>query len=326
VYPKLDVEKRADAEILRVSLKAAAAGGAASIGASTGELLSLFTEGLAAPIGVPAVAASLLAETAYTAILQIDLACDLGSIYGVPFDCDDGADLATLFSLALELPRTPGGSEAARLEPQGLIERLLELEEGAVAARIGKKMLEESLVRNIVPIVGIPISSRWNFVATRRLASTVRRYVRYRRALRLALQQLQLEAMAEPELLVEGAWILATVDGEAESEAAMAIALIVDALPAATRAQLKGDRAFGDDEESWFDALTLVPKAMHAPLLDVLYLVAAADRVLKPSERRFLQRVGRTLEVPIDLDRVERICRHLALGEALPAGLAPGAR
>jgi len=55
--------------------------------------------------------------------------------------------------------------------------------------------------------------------------------------------------------------------------------------------------------------------------MDVLYLVAAADRAFQPAERRFLYRVGRALKLEVDLERVEQICRHLSLGEELPAEL-----
>jgi len=328
LHPGLDAEARSSVEILRTCRKAAVAGALASTGASTGEVISLFSEGtVASLVGVPAILLSLLGEAAYTARLQIDLACDLGSIHGVPFDVEDSADLATLFSLALGLPRKHGGEEKiGASRPQGLVERLIELEDGEMGRRIGRRLLEDSLLSNIVPFAGIPISARWNYVATRKLGATVQRYVRYRRALRQAFVQLQFDTMAEPELLVEGAWLVATVEGEAGREEAMAIALIVDALPEANRRQIARDRAFGDDEEGWFDALPLVPRPMHAPLMDVLYLVAAADLWLSPAKRRFLQRVGRALQAPVDLPRVEQICRHLALGEALPPGLAVAPR
>ncbi len=73
-------------------------------------------------------------------------------------------------------------------------------------------------MRNFVPVVGIAISARWNYVATRRLAGTVRRYVRDRRALRDAMTHLQIHAIAEPEFVAEGAWLLSTVDGVAPGE------------------------------------------------------------------------------------------------------------
>lgn len=326
VYPGMDMEARAAAEIARVARKSAVVGAVASVGASAGEIASLTTEGMGAPLGIPAIAVSLLAETIYTAIVQIDLACDIGSIYGEPFDVNDGADLATLFGLALDLPSKKRDQEVGLSKPPGLIDRLLELEDGELARRIGRKLVEDALLSNLIPLAGIPISARSNYVSSRDLGATVRRYARYRRALRLAFAQLKFDTMAEPELLVEGAWILATIDGEAGSEAAMAIALIVDALPEEHRKQITNDRAFGGDEEGWFDALALVPPQMHGALLDVFYLVAATGRTVTPSERRFLQRVGRALDVPVDIKRVEQICRHLALGEALPPGLAPCVR
>jgi hypothetical protein len=324
VYPDVDEEGRAAAEIARVAQHASVAGAFASAGASTGELLSLFSDGLAAPVGVPAAAASMIAEAAYTTLLQIDLACDLASIYGVPFRSDDLADISTIFSLALELqpprPKEPGEDDTGR--PAGLTERLLEAEDGELGRRIGRKLLEESLMRNILPVIGIAVSARWNYVATRKLGATVRRYVRYRRALTRSLRQLKFEQIAEPEILVEGAWLLATVSGEPNYETTMALSLIIDALPESARRNIHGDHAFGDDEEGWFDALALAPSSMHVPLLDVLYLVAASDRILQPGERRFLKRVARAVEMPCDLERVEKICRHLRLGEMLPSELS----
>jgi hypothetical protein len=320
-------EQRAESLIGRAALKASAAGGLASAGASTGELVALLTEGIGAPVGLPAVALSMAGEAAYTAFLQIDLACDLAALYGVPFDVDDLGDLTTLFALALELPpdRAVPPPQTPRSE-SGLFARLVQLEDGEVGKRIGRKLLEDSLIKNVVPIVGIAISARWNHAATKRLGATVLRYVRYRRALRDTLAGLHLDTLAEPELLVEGAWLLATMDGpDANAETTMAIGLVLEAMPESVRRDIGRDRAFGDDEEGWFDALAVVPPNMHCPLVDVLCLVAAADRELKPSERRFLHRVGRALRHEVDLARVEAICRHLGDGVAIDHATAPHA-
>jgi hypothetical protein len=324
VYPGKTAEQRADAIIRSVCRKASVAGALASTGASTGELVALFTEGIGAPVGLPAAALSMCAEAAYTAFLQIDLACDLASVYDIPFDIDDIGDLTTLFSLALELPppvkRADAEPEPDR--PSGVIGRLIELEDGEVARRIGRKMLEESVMRNIVPVVGIAISARWNWVATKRLGAAVRRYIRYRRALRESLGQLKLDALPEPGLVAEGAWLLATVEGPPPPETAMAVGVVVDMLPESARTAIHQDRTFGDDQEGWFELLAKTPREMQRPLLDVLYLVAAANRELQPTERRFLYRVGKVLGTEIDLERVESICRHLAVGERPPPELA----
>jgi len=181
-YPGLDVEARARKQIQGVARRAAATGAFASIGASTGELLSLFTEGIGAPVGVPAAMMSMALEAGYTALLQIDLVCDLASIYGAPFDPEDVGEVATLFGLALEIDvkekkktkeEGPGDAES----PNGLTAKLIELEDGDIATRIGRKLLEESVVKNIVPVLSFGIAARWNYVATSKVAAAARKYM-----------------------------------------------------------------------------------------------------------------------------------------------------
>jgi hypothetical protein len=154
---------------------------------------------------------------------------------------------------------------------------------------------------------------------TKRLGATVRKYIRYRRALIKGCSGLRLHHVVDPALLVEGAWLLATSDGDAGHEEVMALALIMDQLPADKRSVIQ-NKSLGKDEEEWFEHLAKAPKEMVLPLLSVLYLIAATDREIQASERRFLRRVGRTVGLPIDFARLERICRHLADGEDLPEG------
>lgn len=324
VYPGLDADQRAQKHIDRVALKASAAGALASIGASTGELLSLLTEGLAAPIGLPAAAMSMGLEAAYTALLQVDLACDLASIYGVPFDPEDTGELATLFAVALEVDLKPkkhgGGGNESEGAPGGLTERLIDLEEGEVATRIGRKLLEEAVMRNVIPFVGVAISARWNYVATRVLGKKASRYFRYRHALEAAFSKLDLKAITEPLLLVEGAWLLSNADGEASHEELMGIAALVDVLSPDKKLDVGSARL--DDDDAWFERLAKSPREWHGAMLDALYLVAGADRELQVPERRVLRQIGKALGRDVDFERIEQICRHLADGDDLPADFA----
>jgi hypothetical protein len=162
-------------------------------------------------------------------------------------------------------------------------------------------------------------------VATKRLGKTARKYMRYRRALVHGCAALRLDAIAHPAMLVEGAWLLATTDGDAGHEEVMALALIMDQLSAEQRREIERDKKLGDDEEEWFDELPKVPVEMHEAMLDVFYLIAATDKEVQASERRFLRRVGKTIGRPIDFPRLERICRHLADGDDLPPGTLPSA-
>jgi len=71
VYPGADLEERADRHVARVGRRLAFAGAAASAGASAGELLTLLTDGMAAPVGVPAAMVSMMAEGAYTTLAHL---------------------------------------------------------------------------------------------------------------------------------------------------------------------------------------------------------------------------------------------------------------
>ena len=320
VYPRLDVEERAHREIARVARKTSVTGAFASAGSSAGELLSIVTDGAGAAVGIPVAIGSMLLEAAYTTLLQIDLACDLASIYGVPFDGDDVGEVATLFGLALEVDVRAAKvvEEDEKEAPSGLTRSLMEMEDGAVAKRIGKKLIEEAIIRNIAPVIGIAISARWNYVATKKIGATVKRYARYRDALRRACAKLHFDRVSDPGRIIEGAWLLATVDGEAGHEEVMALAYIMDQVPADKRRAIEIDKTLGDDEEAWFEEIATLPAEMHGPLLDTLYMIAATDKALEPPERRFLRRVGKALGREVDLARVAQICRHLSDGEDLP--------
>jgi uncharacterized tellurite resistance protein B-like protein len=324
LYPGLGVEERASRQIARAARRAATTGAVASVGASTGELLSLLTEGLGAPVGVPAMLVSMAAEAARTAVLHVELVCDLASIYGVPFDPDDFGEIATLLGLALDVDlqtKVGQGREESHRPPdapEGLVAELIELQEGEVATRIGRVMLEESLMKNVVPVLGVAISARWNFVSTQKVGAEAKHYVRYRAALRQAVGDLRLGTVADPATVIEGAWLLATADGHVKHEETMAIAGIVAALFQSRYVEI--DVSLGSDEEEWFEALVRTRPETRGALLDVLYLVAATDRQVQESERRFLRRVGKALSVKIDFDRIDVICRHLDRGDPLPSG------
>ena len=228
--------------------------------------------------------------------------------------------IATLFAVALGLEHKKSAAHAVKTEAEGLTERLIDLEEGEVATRIGRKLIEEAVMRNVVPFAGIPISARWNYAGTRLLGRKANLYVRYRRAIRRAFASLACKAVADPMLLVEGAWLLSTCDGDATHEEVMAIALLAESLGAMEGGHpLDTRRARVDDEDDWLDRVAKAPPESHAAILDTLYLIAATDRELQTPERRLLRRVGKALGRPVDFDHVERICTHFADGLDLPA-------
>jgi hypothetical protein len=76
------------------------------------------------------------------------------------------------------------------------------------------------------------------------------------------------------------------------------------------------EASFSDDEEDWFVRVQALAPEAREVLIDVLSLVASADGAFTTPERRFLRRLSRALERPIDLDGIERMVARIRQGEA----------
>ncbi len=174
LYPGATMEERAARHIAGAARRAALTGGLSAAGAHVGEALTILTEGLTAPMCVPAVVAAIGAEVVTSAKVQIDLVFDLASIHGVAFDVSDTAELATIFDLALH----GGRASAAGGEPRPS-------NGDAMLARLGRGLLEDALL-GLVPFVGIPFSAVHGHRATARVGAVACRHLRGRIALREA--------------------------------------------------------------------------------------------------------------------------------------------
>ncbi len=302
LYPGMTADERADRHIAHAARRAALSGGLAAAGAQVGEVLTILTEGLAAPICVPAVVASLAGEIVASAKVQIELVFDLGSIYGVPSDVRDTAELAEIFDLALHASKADGPWRA------GEASRLATADE--ILARLGRSILEDAVL-GLVPFVGIPVGAAGSYRATMRVGATARCFVRRRAALREALRNASFNGPRA--LLVEGAWLLATANGVATYEELLVVAAIARSLSDDERAAALHDARHIDapDERCWLERVSLLGARERAALADAMAVVAGLRGPTRHPERRFLARAGDAVGVPVDVDRIEAIHRSL---------------
>jgi hypothetical protein len=291
-YSGLTPEERAQRRVTRSIRRSTAAGVTAAALATSGELVSLLTEWQSLPIGALLGAGGIAAETLYTTVLRVDLAWDLASIYGVPLHLDDVGDLSTLLGISVGVDPLENSANGRR--PRHIHSMLRSMNGGEFAHDVGNRLIQASVLRNILPVVGIAVSAAWNLRTFKRFAEHVDRHMRHRRAIVRACAELSLAGLADVELLVHGAWLLATIDGELRPEEALALAKIVDAIAEPQRHYLK-TKTFDDDEEGWFERLACADVRLHEPLLRMLLIVASADHVIDEAERRFLRRVGHVM-------------------------------
>jgi tellurite resistance protein len=324
-FPGRSPEQRAQARMRRMLTRATVAGIGAAAGASTAEVLSIAGEGIAALGAIPLGLLSVGAEMVYTTALQIDLAFDLASIYGVPFAHDDVGEISTLLALALgvdlveephvhDKPVAPGETKMWRVMRQ--------MQREDFAQSVGKGVVQQAVLRNAVPVVGVIVSAAWNQIVLRRFANQVHTAVRQRVAITQACRDMHLGDPQTARIILDGAWLIATSDGSLGHHESLVLATLIDSLPVPQRIDA-GEVSFSEDEEEWFVRMATLDDRARGVLVDVLSLVASADGALVTSERRFLRRVGRALGREIDLVVIERSLERLRNGETPRHSTAP---
>ncbi|HTP24792.1 MAG TPA: TerB family tellurite resistance protein [Anaeromyxobacteraceae bacterium] len=315
LFPDMPPEKRAQRCIDRVLTRATVAGVVGAAGASTAEVLSLAADrfGLGAvSLGIVSVGA----EFAYTAALQIDLAFDLASIYGVPFARDDVGEIATLLGMALgiELVDESTRHDKPSSDPTKPWRVMRQMLNNDFAEQIAGELLQQAVLRNVVPIAGILVSAAWHQIVLRRFAHQVDAAMRQRRAVVRACREVQLPDRRAARTILDGAWLLATADGDVRHEEALALATLIDSLKLPERIPTH-EASFSDDDEAWFLGLRELDPRAHTALIEVLSLVACADGEFSTAERRFLRRLGRALGREVDLRTIERLAESIGRGE-----------
>jgi tellurite resistance protein len=320
LFPGLTSGERAQRRIRRMLTRGTVAGVAAAAGASSAEVLSLVTEGVGAVAAVPLGLVSVGAEMVYTTALQIDLAFDLAAIYGVPFAHDDVGEISTLLALALGVDLV---SEPSRHDkPAALGETkpwrvMRQMQRDDFGQRVGREVVQQSVLRNVIPVLGVLVSAAWNQIVLRRFASQVHTAVRQRLAIASACRNVRLGEQRTARTILDGAWLLATSDGEIVHQEALALATLIDSLTLPERIAVH-DASFPDDEEDWFARLGELEPAAQGVLVEVLALVASSDGVFTTPERRFLRRVARALDRNVDLAAIERLVASMRAGEPAP--------
>jgi tellurite resistance protein len=254
----------------------------------------------------------------YTTALQIDLAFDLASIYGVPFAHDDVGEISTLLALALGIDMV---SEPTRHDKPGQIAGetkpwrvMRQMQRDDFAQRVGRELIQQSILRHLVPIASVLVSAVWNQIVLRRFAQNVHTVIKQRVAIVQACRSVQLPDATSARMILDGAWLLATADGSLEHQEAVALATLIDSLPLPQRIAVQ-EASFPDDDVEWFERLAQLEAPARGVLLEVLSYVAVADGELTIPERRFLRRLHKPLECEIDTVAIEAMGARFRGGE-----------
>lgn len=190
-YPNCDADTIAKKLIGIAAKNASLLGGITAAAISTDEIVGFLTAG-GAGIGLPAnvaiAAASVSAEAVLLVRFQLQLIAHLGKLYGAPLDPDDPEDILTILAFALggsaaEAAGKAGmkiGGRAAGLAAKNIFANDTLALVKRIAAKVGIKILQRSIVKYTVPVASVGIGASWNYIATKAVGRIATRHFQQR--------------------------------------------------------------------------------------------------------------------------------------------------
>lgn len=168
-----------------------------------------------------------MVDVAYITQLQLRLAYDIAVLYGITINMDDPDDLWKLIRVAFTIKGGEAIREGIVKAVPALVRPLLKrLYSGAVlsAAKslpvVGKFLLQRTVIKVGIPLVGIPLAvviNRWTTVVAGKHARAVFR----NEARILEAAERLLERTSHPELLLWVAWLVVQSDGKTSDDEAL---------------------------------------------------------------------------------------------------------
>jgi hypothetical protein len=297
---------RAISAIRWACIKSAISGATAGSVSTSATIFTAETEGLGAIVAGPIAALAIGGEMLYRSAVHVDLSCELASIFDVRFDPNDSSDIWRLYALAFGTHQHESESE----DPgRALVHDVTHAEAEQIGEKIGQKVLGESVMRNIVPVLGIFASAVTNYRMTHRLGDTVRRYMRYQRALDDASSRACAACVDQLDLVIEGMWFIFTADGKLSPEEAAFLAHMLKKLDTLQRHAVLA--RFIEDEHDWSERIkTAIPEAVRDEFLYVLEVAAAVDKEVGLPERKILRRASESFGREFSAERVERMIKE----------------
>lgn len=308
--PKGVTRATAAKKIIRRACMASVATGAVSGSASTAAAtLTAQTQGLAGLWAIPAALGILGGELVARSVIHLHMTLELGDIFDMRFDPNAPADFWHLYALAFGTENYEENGKDKGDPGRELLGRVVNSKAEDIGKDIGAQLFGESLARNAIPFVSVVTSSATNWIRTRTLGDTVRRYLRYRRALDQAMSRFKHEDPAIFELLIEGIWFLFIADGRLNPEETATLASLVGRLPQAARMTLS--TRLIEDELDWTERLSSIPEHFRDDFLRALEVAASVDKIVSLPERKLLRRAAYELGRKIQPSQVEAIVGQL---------------
>lgn len=219
---------------IKMAARYAALEGGLSAGAYTATIAATIgTLGGASPATVPAAIATVMVDVAFITQLQLRLAYDIAVLYRIPLDPSDPADLWKLIRVAFTIKSGEFVREGIAKGVPPLIRQVIKRYFAGptlTAARglpfVGKYLLQRTVIKIGIPLVGIPLSVTMNRYTTL-LAGRHARAVFRNEARVIELAEGMSMRSQHPQLMLWVAWLVITADRRIADDEALLIRHLV---------------------------------------------------------------------------------------------------
>ncbi len=324
-YPGLTQDAIAEKLCTLATRYAAIAGGVTGITASTGVL-----GGLTIPVIITAIGGEIL----YTTRLQVRLIYDLATIYGDPIDLDDPEQLYRAFMMAYGISAVSAsagtvaaaaGTEVVRAQAYRFITgKTPIIKEAAIkilGPRIGGMITRKAILKVVVPVAGVAISSGWNYVSTKNIAEIGRQEFKLEARAQQAVIDLCNEIEFKSEdlpIIVQAVQATINIDGSIDPRELKVYQTIVKCLniPDEALQEIEARVEMNPDiVEKKLRALKRVK--LRKVLAELLKLAAAASGTIAQAELDLLNRFLPALDSKLDLDELQALASRFKRKEQM---------
>ena len=308
-YPGYSSDEIADILIETVEKHAAVVGGIAGAGATLSEINTIATSGLSGAL-IPTV---ILTEMAGITWIQMRLIYDLSVVYNLPLDLEDPEDIFLIFGYALGIAPADLVGKGLQIATKSLTKRGVKqvFTKGTlkatqnIAAKIGVKVLQKTILKYAIPITSIGIGGLYNFTTTKSLGSIAKSHFKERGKLTDELQALISNQYKYDIVFPAAIMYMAKVDGvlkDKENDLYKALLLRISV----NEHEKEDFQKLISDESNLLDAISKIENHdIQKALLETLILMAVIDGELVDQERAFLRSVSNRFNIPLDLQNIE---------------------
>ena len=309
-YPGLPPDEIADI-LISVTVKYATIAGAITGAAATANQIAALSS---AGMTIAVMAGAIGAEMVYLARIQMRLVLDLSVVYDLQLDPDDPEDILMTFGYAMGVaPAEMLGKRlqvAARGGTQYAVKKYVS--KGTLKAiqdfgkRIGIRILQKSIIKYTVPVVSAVVGSSYNYITTKSVGGIAKNHLKNRGKVTEELRQLVSRQNTYDIAFPAAAMYMAQIDGEFSAKEKKFYRAILSRMSFEEHTQAEFKKLMADEGNIINAIAQIEDNEIRSSLVEVLVLMAIYDGELVEKERDFLIKTAAELNVPLDIDDVER--------------------